>query len=697
MRSYLISVWKIAFALVLFIVQPMDALAQALSKAGRIKYSAREWVEKNFSKGNVPPFSFVYGGVPSGRLIPSWKYDAVKETHDGKTERYTFTYSDRRSGLTAVCEVKVYTDFNAVEWVLRFLNKGNSNSSLLEKVEVINRSFGFDEPGEFILHHANGSNARPTDFAPLEKRLEPGEVFRMTPAGARGSSDHTAFPFFNMECKGNGGIMAAVGWTGKWYAEVWQANRNRIALRAGMETMQLNLFPGEAIRTPSICLLFWEGQDRMHGHNRFRQFVLAHHSPKINGKVVETPLAAGISRGGPAPCNEFTCLTESYAIATVQRFQQFDMVPEVCWIDAGWYEGDVEWWQGVGNWTVDSKRFPDGLKPVADAVHKAGAKLLVWFELERVRKGTRLANEHPGWLLDYSGTYNKDDLYNYGTYLFDLGNKEARLWLTDFVTDFLRKEGIDYYRQDFNWVNAKECWELKDKPGRVGISEIRYVEGLYAFWDSLHARIPGILIDNCASGGRRIDLETISRSVPLWRSDYGYGEPDGYQNHTYGLNFYLPLHGTGAFSGKPYDFRSSLASSVVLFWDIHSAQSSVPQMQKCMNEFRQMRPFYYGDYYPLVSPENIDSDTIWFAYQLNRPLEGDGKIIAFRRKASSLNVLTVRLKGIDINSTYQIINEDSKVVITKKGIELVKGFVLNLDKPLSSQLLTYKKVQLVDN
>ncbi len=72
------------------------------------------------------------------------------------------------------------------------------------------------------------------------------------------------------------------------------------------------------------------------------------------------------------------------------------------------------------------------------------------------------------------------------------------------------------------------------------MTEIRYIEGLYTFWDELRLRHPNLIIDNCASGGRRIDLETVSRSVALWRSDYRYFEPNGQQCHTYGLSFYLP-------------------------------------------------------------------------------------------------------------------------------------------------------------
>ena len=109
------------------------------------------------------------------------------------------------------------------------------------------------------------------------------------------------------------------------------------------------------------------------------------------------------------------------------------------------------------------------------------------------------------WLLRLPADHNA---------LFNLGNRDARLFLTDYMSDFIRKEGIDYYRQDFN-MDPTPFWESNDKDDRIGISEIRHIEGLYAYWDSLLVRFPKLLIDNCSSGGRRLVLETISRGAPL--------------------------------------------------------------------------------------------------------------------------------------------------------------------------------------
>jgi alpha-galactosidase len=639
------------------------------------------WVKEHFAKGKVPPFSFVYGGKSSATFIKSWQYSSEKiKPADPDVEEFVYTYSDKKSGLRLRCYVTCFNDFPAVEWVLRFSNNSGKETPLIEQAAVIDYAFISEEKGSFFLHHAKGSNAERTDFQPVDENMQVGKSIYMTPSGGR-SSDKTAFPFFNIETPGQNGIMVAVGWTGKWYADVRQRDEKTILLKSGMEKMHLKLYPKEEIRTPKICLLFWKGEDRMAGHNQFRQFILVHHTRKINGTHVELPFSTFLAREGPPPCNEHTCATESFAVAMINRHKQFNIVPEVFWLDAGWYPCNGTWWK-VGNWTPNRENFPNGLKPVTDAAHKVGAKFLLWFEPERVTPGTQFADKNPDWLLKLSGN---------DTYLFNLGNDEARLWLTDYMSDFLKNEGIDYYRQDFNF-NPQPYWESNDQPDRTGISEIRHIEGLYAYWDSLLVRFPNLLIDNCASGGRRIDLETVSRSSPLWRTDYQYGEPDGSQCHIYGLNFYLPLHGTGNFTISPYNFRSNMSSSMVINWDINSKEHTMAELQKYFQEFKRLRPYYYSDYYPLTKPENMTKDNVWLAYQLNRPDQGDGIIVAFRRKDCPEDSIRVKLRGLVKNADYELLDEDSGNKVIHKGDELINGIKFSLTEKPKSLLIIYKLV-----
>lgn len=682
------KIWTILILLLICLIQQTNAQSKQDIPSNSIK--AKQWAEEHFAKGKVPPFSFLYGGRSSDTFIKSWQYRADKlKSKEPNAEETLYTYSDKSSGLVIKCTVTSFTDFPSVEWVLKFSNTSGLNTPILEKVAVVDYSFNAGTKGSFVLHHAKGSNAEKTDFQPIDENVEVGKNIYMTPSGGR-SSDHTALPFFNIEMPGHQGIMVAVGWTGKWYADVLQSDGKSISLKSGMEKMHLVLNPKEEIRTSKICLLFWKGDDRMIGHNQFRQLILAHHSRKIDGHFAEYPLSGSFDGGDPAPCLEYECLTEEFAVALVKRYQQFGILPELFWLDAGWYTGcdgldkDGKWGFNVGNWTVEKKRFPNGLRPVADAVHQTGAKFMVWFEPERVRPETQLDKEHPEWLIKLPKKNN---------YLLNLGNKEALNYLITYTINFLEKEGIDYYRQDFNF-DPKPYWDANDKPDRIGISEIRHIEGLYTFWDSLLVHFPKLLIDNCASGRRRLDLETTSRSAPLWRTDYQYDEPNGSQCHTYGLNFYLPIHGTGLNKTDGYSFRSGLGAAAIMNWEVTGRNMvSIPAIQKRIQDYKIIRPYFYADYYPLTESINNTGDDVWLAYQLNRPKENDGIIIAFRRNNCPDESIIVKLRGVDRIADYELTDEDSGKKTIQKGEVLINGFTLSLAEKEKSLQISYKKVE----
>jgi len=650
----------------------------------------RMWVKQHFAKGVIPPFSFTYAGKSSGTFITTWSYHTEKlKTITTDSEEEVYTYSDSQSGLIVQCTVTLFTDFPAVEWVLKFTNTSGKNSPIIENATVIDQDFIVEGTGSFILHHSKGSNGNRDDFKPIDDYLELGKNIYFTPVGGR-SSGTSALPFFNIEMPGKQGIVAGIGWTGKWYADVSHNDENSVNIKSGMEKLRLELLPKEDIRTPRICLLFWKGDDRMVGHNQFRRFITAHHSRKIDGHVAEYPLSAGFDWGDPKPCEEYTCLTEDFEVSLVKRFEQFKILPEVFWLDCGWFTG-CGWdkvhggcWHNVGNWTVDAKRFPNGLRPVADAIHQTGAKFMVWFEPERVHEFSMIYREHPEWLLRREGDDNS---------LFDLGNKEALVWMTNYISDFIKKEGIDYYRQDDN-VDPMNYWECNDQPGRIGIHEIKHVEGLYAFWDSLLVRFPKLLIDNCAGGGQRLDLETTSRSAPLWRSDYNYGEPNGEQSHTFGLNFYLPVHGTGIWKTDSYTFRSGLGAATIMSMEITGKESeSIPDIQKRMAEFKNLRGYYLGDYYPMTNSWNYDnSDNAWLSYQMNRPEKQDGIILAFRRSGCDNESIRIKPRGLVEKETYELFYEDYGFRVNKSGQEIMEGIDLTVPQRQASLLVSYHLV-----
>ena len=358
-----------------------------------------------------------------------------------------------------------------------------------------------------------------------------------------------------------------------------------------------------------------------------------------------------------------------------------------CWLDAGWFEGG--WPDGVGNWFVKREAFPRGLRPLADTAHSLGMRLLVWFEPERVAPGTWLARERPDWLLGKG----RERLLN-------LGNADARRWLIGHLAAMIERDGIDIYRHDMSLVPL-EYWRSADAPDRQGITEIRYIEGLYDLWDELQERLPQLLIDNGASGGRRIDLETVSRAVPLWRFDYFGGKLAAFQAQGLGLGLFVPLGSTGIppttnpLAEEPdlYAARSVMSAGVAFTWDLFRPDFDDALARRLVEEQKRIQKFFLGDLYPLTAINAEESK--WLAYQCDRPDLGKGMVMAFRRTDAPLETTVVRLKGLVAGHTYTVKDADGGTERTSTGRVLAKeGLRLEISTAPGSSLIYYTDKEL---
>ena len=635
------------------------------------------------------PFSFVYGGKSSADLLPGWTQTrATSRGTRGETVHGT-VWRDPRTGLECRMELSAFADFPAVEWVLHFRNGGAADTPILEQVQALDMAW--TPAGDTALFRSRGSPCTVADFEYLREPLPPGVTIRMAAGGGRSSNEW--LPFFNLQ-SGDDGCIAAIGWSGQWAAEFAHTQGGGVHVRAGMELTHLTLHPGEEIRAPRMLLLFWAG-DRMASHNQLRQFLLQYHVPRPDGRVLQAPLT--IAHWGGMKSAQHLERLAAYRRAKLQY--------DYYWVDAGWYgppdsyspdEFTGDWWKHVGNWTVNPAAHPHGLRPLADAAAAAGMRFLLWFEPERAIAGTPWTLEHPDWFLG--------ERKPLGNLLLNLGDPAARRWLTDSMLEFIERNNIMLYRQDFNF-DPLPYWRAHDAADRQGITEIRHVEGLYTFWDELCARRPGLVIDNCSSGGRRIDLETISRSIPLWRSDWQcapLNDPIGGQVHGMGLSYWIPLHGTGVWSSMPasagdeYRVRSCFgpAQMFSIFpYERNPVQPDYPWAwhRRMLRDIRRVQPLFYGDYYPLTGC--TPSAAQWAAYQLHRPDLGTGCVVAFRRKESPHPAAEYRLSGLNPRARYEVEDADTGRKQRLPGKTLMEqGVRLDIPKPHGSRLVFYRKV-----
>ena len=622
-------------------------------------------VSENRPDPTALPFSFVLDGKSSSSLLSRWKVAAEPETSvqvQGKHVRiYRFTAPE--SKLEIACEVTTFERYPAVDMVLYITNHGTRDSGILEEVCAFDHRFSraADEKREFILRHSRGSRADEFDFFATDDLLFPNAQYVLGGHGGR-PCDYD-LPFMNLSW-GNGGAVLAVGWSGQWRAMFQRDSRRGLTVKTGMEYMHLRLRPGESIRTPRTLLVFWDGENMLRGHNLFRQLILAHYNPRINGQLVIAPFAASV---GP--------YTEEVQVAAASKLAKQGF--EAQWIDAGWFTGG--WPFGAGNWVPNPSLLPNGLGPVGDAVHAAGMKLLLWFEIERVSRGSRLDREHPEWVIG--------PVTEYGG-LLNWGIPEARRWITDLVSQQITAGKVDIFRQDFN-MEPLMYWLRNDPPDRQGMTEIRFIEGMYIMWDELRRRHPNLLIDNCASGGRMIDLETTMRAITLTHSDgpvIRYSDiMNQAQNH--GLNLYLPIHSPVSFGLEPsYKFRSSMTSGGGQTYDLNNLPEE--DIRRTAAIYQRVRPYFEGDYYPLF--ESRVDQLQWFGYQLNRPDEGRGMIVVFRRNACPESTVFVHLNAIDPQARYDLTEKDGGQTHSVTGGEL-RALPVTISESPGSRILFYEK------
>jgi alpha-galactosidase len=288
-----------------------------------------------------------------------------------------------------------------------------------------------------------------------------------------------------------------------------------------------------------------------------------------------------------------------------------------------------------------------------------------------------------------------------GTRLLNLGNPQARQWLTDHVDRLLTEQGIDLYRQDFN-MDPLAFWRANDPADRQGITEIKHVTGYLAYWDELRRRHPDMLIDSCASGGRRNDLETMRRAVPLWRSDYAY-EPIGHQCMTYGISPWLPYHGTGTVASaaapyygggrtavEPYAFWSNTTPSLGCGIDVRVREIDYDALRRLYAQWRRLSQFYYGDFYPLT-PYSQDNNA-WIAWQFDCPERGEGAVQAFRRKDCPTETARLKLHGLEPDARYTLTNLDDPAPVQMTGRELRdSGLPVTLKAKPGAAVIVYKR------
>ena len=615
------------------------------------------------------PLTFKLGEKTVHGIPDMMKRSYTREIVDANITRYTYTGVCEKCGLEIKATHLEYRDYAVSEWRVEFTNNGNEDTPIISDIML-----GGEIRGEFdAFVYGNGDTCDESGYEWFRDTLD-STVMELKPSD--GNSCRGAFPYMKLVfdkfvCR------AAVGWSQMWKAVVKRTD-DGVDYRCGQLRCHMKIHPGETMRTPTLTLMFTDG-DEDRSRNLWRRWYMAHIIPRENGQPIEPALCLHhwSCEGKP----EHTAATEENQVSALHDYIEKGLKPDIWWIDAGWYKCDYDW-PHIGTWKPDAERFPNGFGPIGEACDKNGVKLLVWFEPERVTAGTELYEEHPDWLI----SPNKDD-YNK---LLDLGNPEAREWITDRVDSIIKEGHIRVYRQDFNF-DPKSCWLAVEEDDRIGARENLHVQGYLRYWDELIFRNPGLWIDSCASGGRRNDLDTMRRAVPLHYTDVGYGKHEVKQKQFREMHEWIPYFRSHNMSwdreeverkggtwveNDEFSFQNAMVPAVTYMTWFNASDDEFKRSIAAEKIWRRAaRLTLDGDYYPLTECRRNTGD--WYVCQFDDSDNKRGFVQFIRNISAEDEEFTAKLH-VEDGKTYVFENSTTGETFEKTSEELRGGLTVKL-------------------
>lgn len=446
--------------------------------------------------------------------------------------------------------------------------------------------------------------------------------------------------------------------------------------------------PGETVRTPEMHLgmLIADLDACVQAlHDHVRASVIP---PQPEGR-------AGLVESGIGPEEEMTPELTMHAIDVAAQ-----LGAELFFIDASWYSApNTDWWNTVGDWTVGS-RYPDGLAPFRDRIHGHGMLWGLWMDAERIGAKSKVAQEHPEWLVR-----RYDDRPTPGGML-DLTNPAAARWMEDEIERLITEHQLDFFRLDYNIGNVGPAG-YNMQAGYAENDYWRYYEVLYGIYERLRARHPDVVFENCASGGARTDLGMNRFFNHTWITDWQIA-PRSF-SITNGMTLALPpervdrlLLGQWGQRTAELDFQARLLLFVhpTVGWSHPPGVRPNPVQQARVRHMIDLhkhfvRPFHASSrmyhHTPVVTGFEPRG---WGVLELaardgSRALAG-----LFRLSDPAEPEYVLRLRGLDVGRRYAVTFDNTGRRCVLDGFKLAQtGIVVRLETALTSELLLVEAVE----
>lgn len=438
--------------------------------------------------------------------------------YDGKPELEglpaTFGTDKECKTLELVCEdsilklqvVLLYTVFADVDIVARSVKVINHNEEAIYLTKVLSACIDMDNDDyEMITLHGSWGRERAPQYRTIMKG-------KQGVASTRGESSHQEHPFMAWKQKNttqeSGDIYGMhFVYSGNFMAQIEMTQFDTIRAMMGIhpENFCWKLEKGESFQAPEvICMYSAEG---IGGMTRNLHDLYRNHLIRGEYRNKKRPI---LINNWEATYFDFN--TEK--LLDIAR-QASKLGIEMLVMDDGWFGYRNDDNTSLGDWYVNEKKLPGGLKYLVDEVNKLGMKFGIWLEPEMISPDSDLYRAHPDWAIAIPG---RTGSLCRNQYVLDLTRKEVRDYIYDKISGILHSANIEYVKWDMN-RQLTDIGSYGLPADRQGELYHRQVLAVYELQDRMTKEFPHLLLENCSGGGARFDPGMLYYSPQIWCSD----------------------------------------------------------------------------------------------------------------------------------------------------------------------------------
>ncbi|MFC7260036.1 alpha-galactosidase [Streptomyces lutosisoli] len=562
--------------------------------------------------------------------------------HEGELE---LSFRDRRYPLRVALHYRLRGDTDVIERWTVVRNAGDEPVTLLRADSA---AWTLPPLRDYRLSRVTGQWSAETQLH--RAQLPYGETVLTS---RRGITSHHANPWVMLDggeaTEEHGRVWsAALAWSGSWRITTQRTPDGHAGFTGGPghDGTAVPLSPGEEFTTPPFAGLFTDGGFGA-ASRAWHAYTLTHvlpHPDEVAPVLYNSWEATGFD------------VDEVGQKALAERAAELGV--ELYVVDDGWFGARRSDRAGLGDWTPAPDRFPEGLAPLVEAVHRLGMGFGLWVEPEMVNPDSDLYRQHPDWVLHFTDR-PRSELRN--QLVLNFARRDVADWAYGWLTRLVGDHGIDFLKWDMNRAFSEPGWPgRQDGADRLGP---QYVRNLYDVIDRLRADHPALRIESCSGGGGRVDLGILSRTDQTWASDNTDAADRMWIQHGYGQVYPARTMGswvtdtpnqlTGRTVPLRFRFHVAMAGALGIGGDLTRwSEEELREAADLVAEYKKVRHLVQHGRLDRLSPPSEDAVSV---VQYTAADASEALLLAYRRVSRhGAPALPARLCGLTPAARYRV-------------------------------------------